>query len=208
MNSTSAAENLQVIRTLMERATLYRRALAPIMVLAGCAGLLAAAAGWLVKIESVAAFGIYWMAVGVIVLGIAYFMTRRQAIKEGEPFWSPPTRRVTAALMAPLLAGLVIGVVIAFGLGAGQSGVWRLLPVWMLFYGCALHAAGFFTPRGVRGLGIVFVLGGCALFGALNWCGCALAPIYAHGVMGAFFGGLHLAFGLYLRFTDKDGNAA
>lgn len=208
MNSNSAAENLQVIRTLMERSALYRRALGPIMMLAGCMGLLAAAIGFVARIESLPAFGGFWMSVGVVVLCLAFFMVRREAIKEGEAFWSPPTRRVTAALMVPLLAGLVIGVVIAFGPGATPSGVWRLLPVWLLFYGCALHAAGFFTPGGVRVLGGMFVLGGCVFFGALNWCGWAPVAVCAHGVMGAFFGGLQLAFGLWLRFTGKDRNAA
>ena len=35
-----AAENLQVIRTLMERSSIYRRALAPLMVVAGLGGLI------------------------------------------------------------------------------------------------------------------------------------------------------------------------
>ena len=39
MEPHSAAADLQVIRTLMERSALYRRALAPIMMLAGVMGL-------------------------------------------------------------------------------------------------------------------------------------------------------------------------
>jgi len=45
MESNQAAEHLQVIRTLMERAALYRRTLAPIMLCAGTLGLLAGAGG-------------------------------------------------------------------------------------------------------------------------------------------------------------------
>src|SRR5436189_1798 len=40
MESNWATEHLQVIRTLMERAEIYRRALAPVMLLTGTAGLL------------------------------------------------------------------------------------------------------------------------------------------------------------------------
>ena len=39
MQTDWAGENLQVIRTLMERASLYRRALAPIMLTLGALGL-------------------------------------------------------------------------------------------------------------------------------------------------------------------------
>ncbi len=40
-----AEENLQTIRTLMERSAVYRRALAPIMLFAGLLGVTAAATG-------------------------------------------------------------------------------------------------------------------------------------------------------------------
>jgi len=46
MESNWAAEHLQVIRTLMERSALYRRALAPIMIFNGVVGLAAAGLGW------------------------------------------------------------------------------------------------------------------------------------------------------------------
>src|SRR5438132_840899 len=122
MESDWAAENLRVIRTLMERSAIYRRALAPMMLLAGSAGTVAATAGWLA------------------------------------------------------------------------------------FYGCALHAAGFFMPRGIKLFGWTFILGGCGLsaLGAPD----VPRPLYAHGVMGLFFGGLHLAYGIYLFCTEKRKNEA
>ena len=52
MESNWAAEHLQVIRTLMERASLYRRALAPIMIYNGLLGISAGALGWVFKIVS------------------------------------------------------------------------------------------------------------------------------------------------------------
>ena len=45
MESNWAAEQLQTIRTLMERSAVYRRALAPIMLFVGFAGVLTAAVG-------------------------------------------------------------------------------------------------------------------------------------------------------------------
>ena len=54
MQSNWAEENLQVIRTLMERAGLYRRAMAPVMTFTGVVGLTAGAAGRLASVESLA----------------------------------------------------------------------------------------------------------------------------------------------------------
>jgi hypothetical protein len=50
--------------------------------------------------------------------------------------------------------------------------------------------------------GWAFVVGGCGLFAAGMPGG--VRPLdYAHGVMGLFFGGLHLAYGVYLFFTER-----
>jgi hypothetical protein len=46
---------------------------------------------------------------------------------------------------------------------AGDDLTWLPL-IWIVLYGCALHAAGFFTPRGLRVFGWAFVLGGCSAF--------------------------------------------
>ena len=140
MNEQLAENNLQVIRTLMERTAVYRRALAPVMVLAGSVGVIAAAAGILWRPP----FVLYWASVAVVVLTTALFLTRRQAIKDREPFWSPPTRRVAQAL-APAL--VVAAVVTAVFQRAGEAQKQWLTLVWILSYGCALHAAGFFAPQ-------------------------------------------------------------
>ena len=45
MQTDWASENLQVIRTLMERSAVYRRALAPVMGLVGATGIAAGVLG-------------------------------------------------------------------------------------------------------------------------------------------------------------------
>src|SRR5205085_8123519 len=92
METNWAVEHLQVIRTLMERSAVYRRALAPVMVLTGAVRTVAALAGCLARIESPRAFFVYWLLVGLAALVGALLLVRRQALREGEPFWSPPTR--------------------------------------------------------------------------------------------------------------------
>src|SRR6267154_136506 len=95
MESNWAAEHLQVIRTLMERSAVYRRALAPIMIYNG----------------------VVWLDVTSAPLDLV---------------------NVLAMLWLPLS--------------------------WVILYGCAFHAAGFFMPRGMRLFGWALILGGCAGF--------------------------------------------
>ena len=206
-----AAEHLQVIRTLMERSALYRRALAPIMIFNGVVGLAAAALGWALKVGSPHAFILLWAGVSVVAMTGSFLLVRRQALKESEPFWSPPTRRVIQAFLPPLAAGLMIGAVVWAKAGSARenlsdlSGMVWLPLIWVVLYGCAFHAAGFFMPRGMKIFGWAFVVGGCVLFavGVPAWA----RPLdYAHGIMGFFFGGLHLAYGVYLYFTERRSN--
>jgi hypothetical protein len=211
MEPNWATEHLQVIRTLMERSAVYRRALAPIMIFNGVVGLVAAALGWALQIGSPRSFILFWAGVGVVAVAGSLVLVRRQALKESEPFWSPPTRRVSQALLPPLIAGLLISGVVLLDAnlaapGAGSARVLLWLPLsWVVLYGCAFHAAGFFMPRGMKLFGWTFVLGGCAVLAASAPEG-AHSPACAHGVMGSFFGGLHLAYGVYLYFTEPRKN--
>lgn len=203
-----AAEHLQTIRTLMERTALYRRALAPIMTFTGILGVAGAIVAFLCKVDSPQAFVVFWAAVGFACLAGSFLLVRRQALKDAEPFWSPPTRRVTLALIPPFVAGAVVALPIGVGADWAIVPVWGLPICWMLFYGCALSAAGFFMIRGIKLLGWIFVGAACALI-AIRF-GAARLPtlIQCHEIMGAGFGGLHLACGIYLYFTEQGKNAA
>jgi hypothetical protein len=204
METNWAAEQLQTIRTLMERSAVYRHALAPILLFVGFAGVLAAAIGWFFHLDSPQTFAGFWLGTALVAVAGAFLITRRQALKDHEPFWSPPTRRVTQALLPPLTAGMCLGFVFVF---AGLANPVALTFIWLLFYGCALHAAGFFMPRGVKWFGWIYIGLAC---GSLLFLGIARPEIElnAHWLMGFFFGILHLAYGAYLYLTEKGKNAA
>jgi hypothetical protein len=206
MNPNWAEENLQTIRTLMERSALYRRALAPIMLQAGTLGLVAAAVGILFHVDSFIGFAALWFATAALAVIGALLVARRQALKAKEAFWSPPTRRVAQALAPPFIAGLFLGILPAFfDAPFDISSIVTLL--WILFYGFALHAAGFFMPRGIKFFGWLFIACFCLLVLAnlANWID---LKDKAHWLMGLFFGALHLAYGAYLYLTEKGKNAA
>ena len=206
MESNWAADNLQVIRTLMERSALYRRALAPIMIFNGVIGLAGGAAGWALDLSSTRAFLGLWTAVALLALGGSFLLVRRQAMRDAEPFWSPPTRRVAQALAPPLFVGS-ISIVLALACpGWDFLPTWALPALWILLYGCALTAAGFFMQRGIKLLGWLFILCGCALMATRCPAGSPLSLGAGHQVMGVVFGGLHLAYGIYLYFTEPRRN--
>jgi len=203
MDANAANERLQVIRTLMERSAIYRRALAPIMTFLGILGLAASFAGALLQVDSPSGFVVYWMCISLAGLLGAFVLARRQAIKDREPFWSPPARRVTLALLPSLLTGAVLGIIFVSAAGKQPGFTWALPVTWILLYGCALHAAGFFTPRGIQLLGWLFILGGCSLTLSSASVSARLPFVTSHLLMGLFFGGLQLAYGIYLRFTHR-----
>jgi hypothetical protein len=202
MKTNWAEENLQTIRTLMERSAVYRRALAPIMIFSGVLGVAAAIGGFYFHLNSTRAFGALWICTAVIAIAGAFLIARRQSLKDKEIFWSPPTRRVAQALFPPLLAGMTIGVSPALFPYADKDLNFCSVVVWMMFYGLALHAAGFFVLRGIKFLGWIFIWGSCILFYVFVF-GVLRFNLNSHLLMGFFFGVLHLAYGAYLFLTEK-----
>lgn len=202
-HSDWASENLQVIRTLMERSTVYRRALAPIMLVAGLLGLGAAIVTCFVKLESNREFSLYWMSVGVLAVLASLLLVRRQALKEAEEFWSLPTRRVIQAVFPPFLLGLLAGLLYAISPGTLPESAWLLAILWLAFYGCGMHAAGFFMKRGIKLFAwICLAVAIVAVF--LSQLRPALQTTEAaHYLMGIAFGALHLACGIYLYISEN-----
>lgn len=203
MENDWASQNLQTIRLLMERSSVYRRTLAPIMVVTGGIGLTASIAALMLNLNSAVAFTIFWTATSFISFISALLLVRRQALQDAEPFWSLPTRRVWQALLPNFLVGFFAGLLFLLPDLAVSNKFWILPPVWMLFYGCALHSAGFFMQRSIKMFGWVFVVMGLGVLIADLVITRLQSAIISHYVMGAFFGVLHLGFGIYLFCTEK-----
>jgi len=119
-------------------------------------------------------------------------------------------RRVAQAMFPALLIGFVLGLAAAAFLRQGSQApaALPLVFVWTLLYGLALHAAGFFMPRGIRLFGWGFLAAGLIILGLMIsnalWIVALDCPNF---VMGVVFGGFHLAYGVYLYFTERKNEA-
>ncbi len=186
----------------MERSALYRRALAPTTLVAGVMGTLGALAGARWACDSAARFCGHWLAVALVTIAACLVVVRQQALRDGEPFWSPPTRRVVHALLPPLLFGAALGAAVI--LGKAEDALLLVVLTWVGLYGGALHAAGFFMPRGIRLFGwALIVAASITLICVTLLKPAAGGPLLANGIMGGAFGLAHLAYGGYLLATEK-----
>lgn len=210
MNPADAAVQLQTIRTLMERSSLYRRAVGPMFVGLGLLGLAAGLIGYSLAVgnEQGLIFVLYWSGVAVVAVIGASLGVRGQALGADEPFWTPPTRRVVAAMAPPFVVALAgtVYLTVLFGPMTKVIGI-TIPPLWMALHGLALHGAGYFTLRGIRWLGWAFI-GTSMGFGAL---GAALSANYAdlptlrlaHLAMGLTFGLGHLLAGSWIIVAER-----
>lgn len=214
MQPNWAEENLQVIRTIMERAALYRRTLAPVMLSTGLLGVVVACIGLLAEIRSPLGFLGLWLAAAVLATTVSFLIVRRQAILAREPFNTPASRRVFGAMHPPFSAGALLTIpLLAFWSTESSTSTNAMLTamicVWTGFYGCGLNAAGQYSSRGVRLLGWGFIGAGPLL--ATLFVGGFLVPELGsrvlwtnpHAVMGATFGGFHLIAAGYLYLTES-----
>ena len=216
METNWAAENLQTIRTLMERAALYRRAVGPVSILVGIIGIAASIIGQVLRVgyENLL-FVPYWLVVAVIALVASLVLVRRQALSQGEAFWSPPSRRVAQAMFPGFLSGFVAGLIYFLavrGMDALPILLAILISAWTICYGLALHAASFFMPHRVRWFAWVLIILGLLI--GLEFTVLHLLPLKVfgwlgfHGLMGIAFGVTHLVFGCLSLLAESRNQTA
>jgi hypothetical protein len=195
---SDAEEHLRVIRSLMERANIYRAISAPAALLGGLCSVLVASAGlwlshpWLELPNEGWRFALPWSLVLLITTVVNFWLLRRGALRRGEIFVSPGLRLALRAMLPALLGGALCGVIT----GAGN---WALTAsLWVLFYGISLLAASHFAPKSICWLGRAFFVAGSGLllFGSLGaaWWPGHRQLLAAHAIMGTTFGLFHLVY--------------
>ncbi len=190
---SEAEEHLRIIRSLMEKATIYRAISAPGALVAGICAVALATVGWTTSNphDSTRFFQL-WALVLFLSVAVNLSLLRRDAGRRGEQFFSPGMKLALRAMLPALIAGGLCFFVAEVG------GCALTASLWVLLYGVSLLAASHFAPRSIRWLGRAFFVAGASLmvtggfvFGTWrigNESG------LAHLIMGATFGLFHLIY--------------
>ncbi len=186
---SEAEEHLRVIRSLMEKATIYRAISAPGALIGGGLSLAAAAVGVRLARPEVP---LVWGAV-LIFTTLANLVLLRRDRHEGETGFL--TQRMALALRGMLPALLAGGLVVLLEIEGGWAAITSL---WTLLYGVSLLAAAHFAPKSICWLGRAFFGAGAGLLAAGtfvfdHWCG-SDQVLAAHAIMGCTFGLFHLIY--------------
>ncbi len=187
--SLEAEENLRIIRSMMEKATLYRAVSAPGALVAGLSSFAATAFGILTP-PGPNRFFYIWGAVLFLTSISNLLILRRDAARRRETFFSAGMRLALQAMLPALLGG---GLSILLNPAGGHVAT---VALWILFYGISLLAASHFAPPAIRWLGVVFFSAAALLFpigASLHW-NFGVDHVWAHALMGATFGVFHIAY--------------
>jgi hypothetical protein len=194
---SKAEHDLRVIRSLMERATVYRTISAPAALVAGFLSIFAAAAiylndksvDWAVQGR---AFAAIWLVVLVLAVAANAFFIWREAKKDGRPFISSGMKLSLRAIAPTLLvpAAVTLWFLVSGYKGAAEQ---ELVVVWIAFYGLALLSTALFAPRSLVCLGWAFLLTALALLALKNAAG-DLSANLPNIAMGITFGLYHLIY--------------
>ena len=204
MSSNWAEENLQVIRTLMERSAVDRRRLAPLMLLGAAGASVGGFAAGMLHVETARQFVILWGGIAFVILLGAGQITRGQATRAGEPFWTAPTRRIFEAFLPVFLTGGVLGAAYLVGPDSrAPQSRYLLVVCWCVLFGLGLHAAGFYVAKGIRRLGWGFVVAGLGLGFLIMRFGSGEFRLSPSFLMAVVFGGLHLISAVYLFYSEE-----
>ena len=182
-----AEEHLRVIRSLMEKATIYRAVSAPTALAGGIAAVIVAAppvqnlfAQW----AYADSFRARWLLALLATLVTNALLIFREARRRGDLLISPGMRAALQALLPPMLCGGVFFAIF------GPAHIPAFLA---MFYGLGLLATGHFAPRSIVWLGWSFLLAGLLtlVLSLTSWLSFGMVPDY---VMVTTFGGFHFVY--------------
>ena len=176
-----AMDNLAFIRNTMEAAGSFTAVSGWGMV---AIGVLAIVVAIVASMQQTATTAInIWLGAAVLSPSIAMWAMVRKARKANMPLLSGPGRKFLLSFSPPMFVGALLTLVLY------RAGLVEAIPgVWLLLYGTAVVAGGAFSVKIVPVMGLCFMAAGViALFAPVSW---------GHAILGAAFGGLHIAFGI------------
>ncbi|MBS3764072.1 MAG: hypothetical protein KGZ25_12305 [Planctomycetes bacterium] len=203
MNRDEAQARMQEVQRIMERTTLYTllprssAIIGGVLTLAGClvSYLMIGTANFQdalkLPINQQLVFCFMWLGIGIVAVVQHIILTRRAAEKRGLSPKARPFRFATYSLTPSVFVAAVL--TLEF-LWRGQ--MTYIAPVWMMCYGSGVYAAGLFSVRLPRLLGITFiVLGAVSLL---------FFPDFGIITAAVSFGLLHIIFGLIVINRSRE----
>ena len=176
-----AMDNLAFIRNTMEAAGSFTAVSGWGMVAVGALATLVAV---IAERQPTAVGGLRVWLVSAVLLPLVMLGTIVQKARRAKmPLVSGPARKFVLSFSPPMIVGALLTVVMYRG------GLIDAIPgMWLLLYGTAVVAGGAFSVQIVPVMGLCFMAAGVlALFTPMSW---------NEWIMGAAFGGLHIAFGI------------
>lgn len=194
-----AAEQLRVIRSMMERATIFR-ALTGETALIG--GAVSVGMAWFTERRQAWDWAGCWLGGLLLVLAFYVFQLFRMKAVHNRPFWSYGLRMALRGALPSLIAG---GFMALLFVRAGNNEAAACM--WIVHYGLALLAIREFAPKSMVWLGWAFVI-----FGVLSMASVTdvvhleqgwRVRVNASRLMAIAFGGFHLVYGGLIVTTGR-----
>jgi len=201
-------EHLLNIRTMVERATVYR-ILSAVSAIVG--GIIAIVVGiWTSIIFNKAEFDDFavgaWLSAWLFTLFIVCCVNTgiivKKSKKEQRPVFSSGLKQALKSMIPACVAGAVIGLAI---LKLDRNYLPLTAAIWLACYGLALLSMSAFSPASLRNLGIgCLALGLASLLIYIRHFGAAFNPLHlANFFMVLGFGALHLIYGFGVMLLNK-----
>jgi hypothetical protein len=196
IDSEPARRQLGALRSLLERAPVYRAVSGPTALVGGLLSLGGFATAYYAKHHrhqplSVGEFRIVWLTIFALTVLANLIFLWRGAFRRPGPFLSPARRFAWRSLAPAFFAGAVLTFLLHHPIQLGLA--------WISFYGLALLGTQAFAPRPILVLGGLFLATGCGLLG--TWRHFFIPPgggdpsaLVVSGLLAATFGGFHLAY--------------
>lgn len=192
-----AAEQLRVIRTMMERATIFRALSGETALIGGAAAL---AAAWLSEGRHGWAWAGWWLFGALMVLIFNSWQVFRVSSARQKPFWNAGLKLAIRGALPSIVAGGFLGLLFVRANNETAAAC-----LWSLHYGLALLAIREFAPRSMVWLGWAFVIFGVVGLAGVSGVVPAIAnwPYISNGsrLMAVAFGGFHLIYGAVIVTT-------
>ena len=194
-----AAEQLKIIRTMMERATIFRALSGETALIGGAAAL---AAAWLSEGRTGWAWAVWWLGGLLLVTVFNVIQINRTSSAHHKPFWSVGLKLALRGAIPSIISGGFLGLLFV---RSGSDVPAACL--WILHYGLALLAIREFAPKSMTWLGWAFVVFGVSTLAGFSnvvkifsqW----MVGVNGSHLMAIAFGGFHIIYGGVILTTNR-----